>query len=47
MERKTDFYTLLGKFVGKVIVFCITAIITLGVLALSVKAVQGLLLWLF
>ena len=47
MERKTDFSSLLGKFIGKIIVICLTAIIVTGVVALSVKAIQGLLLWLF
>lgn len=46
-NNKSAFIDFLGKLVGKIIVICLAAIITTSVVAFSVKALQGLLAWLF
>lgn len=47
MKTNKSFAELLGVLVGKIIIICVAAIIMTSVVAISVKAIQGLLMWLF
>ena len=47
MKNNKQIAEFLGALVGKVIIFCLAAIIITGSIALSVKVIQGLLTWLF
>lgn len=47
MKDNKHIAELLGSFVAKVILICLASIIITGTVALSVKVIQGLLMWLF
>lgn len=46
-NEKSSIGSFMGALTAKVIVICFASLILTGVVALTVKAIQGLLLWLF